>query len=583
MSDELKTARSSSLDDAALHASVDSTSSLEAGPRPATDATARASHMLGTAASALGGALVQRKLAQRWVQRKGAGEGETEQVHAAAERGLSGSAQSLPHLDKIQGAFGGHDVSGVHAHVGGAAEGASRDMGASAYAVGNSVAFAGAPDLHTAAHEAAHVVLQRGGVSLKGGVGQEGDSYERNADAVADRVVAGQSAADLLPHAGGASAGAVQHKRGPVQLLGDPLSKPASADNKPPESIDYHVQDDATGQWENHPKPGEVRERNPDTGKMETTQRRYPFGQYQAMWEKEHGRPMNEKELETLRRGCIGITVLNIGAKGNPPLGEAYNSFEQAHARMADVQKLIKEHPKMWAQDLQKAGIPLNLEFSGPIGQYQAAMFAKLFWSNQKKQPNQQDFEKGSQDFDKTNKWEKKPLVLPTGETVEQYIKVHGREALMKYIKETLGEAKFKEMLDANHQDNVDAYYLAWAKAVETSDPNAFPVDPKTGHVDMSKYTEYHGRPKIEEEKGKEKYKGTYVNFDYGFWDEGSQCFWHANHMQYDGEKGKMQPMMVYQSTKEKFIAGYFDFDRVIFCVGLAPAYSPADAARTHG
>jgi hypothetical protein len=39
----------------------------------------------------------------------------------------------------------------------------------------------------------------------------------------------------------------------------------------------------------------------------------------------------------------------------------------------------------------------------------------------------------------------------------------------------------------------------------------------------------------------------------------------------------------VYQSTKDKFIAGYFDFDRVIFCVGLTPAYDPAGAARTHG
>jgi hypothetical protein len=60
------------------------------------------------------------------------------------------------------------------------------------------VAFADTPDLHTAAHEAAHVVQQRSGVHLKAGVGEVGDSYERNADAVADRVVAGDSAQDLL-------------------------------------------------------------------------------------------------------------------------------------------------------------------------------------------------------------------------------------------------------------------------------------------------------------------------------------------------------------------------------------------------
>src|SRR5690242_1810418 len=94
-------------------------------------------------------------------------------------------------------------------------------LGSTAYAKGNSIAFAGAPDLHTAAHEAAHVVQQRGGVQLKGGVGEAGDSYERHADAVADRVVQGAPAGDLLdqvasPRAGSA-AGAVQ----PLQLALD--------------------------------------------------------------------------------------------------------------------------------------------------------------------------------------------------------------------------------------------------------------------------------------------------------------------------------------------------------------------------
>jgi hypothetical protein len=119
-------------------------------------------------------------------------------VHAAAQRGVAGSGGALPHLDAIQRSFGAHDVSGVGAHVGGAAAEACGAMGAEAYATGRSVAFKGAPDLHTAAHEAAHVVQQRQGVSLKGGVGASGDAYERHADAVADRVVAGKSAEDLL-------------------------------------------------------------------------------------------------------------------------------------------------------------------------------------------------------------------------------------------------------------------------------------------------------------------------------------------------------------------------------------------------
>jgi diketogulonate reductase-like aldo/keto reductase len=135
------------------------------------------------------------------VQRRAASAGPAagpDAIHAAAGHGTSGPATALPHLSRIQALFGRHDVGGVRAHVGGrAAEGAAR-MGAEAFAVGDQVAFSSAPDLHTAAHEAAHVVQQRGGVQLKGGVGVEGDVYEQHADQVADLVVAGRSAEALL-------------------------------------------------------------------------------------------------------------------------------------------------------------------------------------------------------------------------------------------------------------------------------------------------------------------------------------------------------------------------------------------------
>lgn len=134
----------------------------------------------------------------------------TDQVHAAAAHGVSGGGGALPHLAQIQNSFGGHDVGNVQAHVGGRAAEASAAMGAEAYASGSSVAFADSPDLHTAAHEAAHIVQQRAGVQLSGGVGSVGDSYEQNADAVADRVVRGESATDLLPKTGGGGAGVQQ-------------------------------------------------------------------------------------------------------------------------------------------------------------------------------------------------------------------------------------------------------------------------------------------------------------------------------------------------------------------------------------
>jgi hypothetical protein len=129
----------------------------------------------------------------------------------------SGGGGALPHLDAIQRSFGHHDVSGVQAHSGGQAAEASKAIGAEAYATGNDVAFASTPSLHTAAHEAAHVVQQRAGVQLAGGVGAAGDPYEHHADRVADRVVAGESAQGLLDQMAPATGGASGAAGGPVQ------------------------------------------------------------------------------------------------------------------------------------------------------------------------------------------------------------------------------------------------------------------------------------------------------------------------------------------------------------------------------
>src|SRR5262249_31683923 len=140
----------------------------------------------------------------------------------------------MPHRAAIASAFGRHDVSGIQAHTDAAAAEGSRAMGAEAFAVGSHVAFAGAPSLHTAAHEAAHVVQQRGGVQLAGGVGAAGDQYEQHADAVADLVVQGRSAETLLDqHAGsqpasttsvGTASGGVQRKNLTQANLSDGLT-----------------------------------------------------------------------------------------------------------------------------------------------------------------------------------------------------------------------------------------------------------------------------------------------------------------------------------------------------------------------
>jgi hypothetical protein len=135
-------------------------------------------------------------------------------VLAAARQGTSGTPEKLSFLEPIQASFGRHDVSNVEQYTDDRAAAANQQMGAKAFATGDAVAFAGAPDLHTAAHEAAHVVQQRGGVQLKDDVGASGDAYEQHADAVADKVVAGESAEALLDTmaGGGGGSGAVQRQ-----------------------------------------------------------------------------------------------------------------------------------------------------------------------------------------------------------------------------------------------------------------------------------------------------------------------------------------------------------------------------------
>lgn len=124
------------------------------------------------------------------------------EVQAHAARGRRGGGQVLPYLDVLERAFAPHQLGTVRAHFGGEAQAASEAIGARAYTRGEDVVFAeGSPSLWLVAHEVAHVVQQRAGVALTGGVGQAGDGYEQQADAVAEAVVRGEPAAELLGHA----------------------------------------------------------------------------------------------------------------------------------------------------------------------------------------------------------------------------------------------------------------------------------------------------------------------------------------------------------------------------------------------
>jgi hypothetical protein len=124
-------------------------------------------------------------------------------------KGVASPGASLPYAQQIQSSFGPEfNIGGINAQVGGQAGKEADAMNASGFAAGNRVGFSGAPDLHTAAHEAAHVFQQRQGIQLTGNAASAGP-YERHADRVADAVVRGEDASPVLSEMGSAKGSGV--------------------------------------------------------------------------------------------------------------------------------------------------------------------------------------------------------------------------------------------------------------------------------------------------------------------------------------------------------------------------------------
>ena len=149
---------------------------------------------------------------------------------AIGARAFTGDGEPLPFAATIQSSFGKHDISGVRAHIGGDAKDANHQLGADGFALNGRVAFSKQASLRLAAHEAAHVIQQKGGLQLSGGLdGGSSDPHERHADAVADAVVGGRSAEKLLDTFAGSSqsgTAVVQRNTGGDKSSHTPLSGP---------------------------------------------------------------------------------------------------------------------------------------------------------------------------------------------------------------------------------------------------------------------------------------------------------------------------------------------------------------------
>lgn len=151
-------------------------------------------------------------------------------VHRVADNALRGAGRPLTHLDAIQESFGHHDVTGMREYTGRTVREALTSLRVKGFTSNGRMAVSAAPDLFTQAHEAAHGVQQAApgnDLRLKDGVGQAGDKYERHADAVAEKVLQGRSARELLDDMAGGmqTTVAATNIAGPVQFNEEIIDK----------------------------------------------------------------------------------------------------------------------------------------------------------------------------------------------------------------------------------------------------------------------------------------------------------------------------------------------------------------------
>ena len=108
-------------------------------------------------------------MAQKKTSKKKSATKKKASTKTKAPASQGGAAAELPHAEEIEQAFGfdqkKFDVRARHdgykpSPIGNEAK--SAQLGAQTFTTGNEVAFKMNPDLRTAAHEAAHVVQQRG-------------------------------------------------------------------------------------------------------------------------------------------------------------------------------------------------------------------------------------------------------------------------------------------------------------------------------------------------------------------------------------------------------------------------------------
>jgi hypothetical protein len=196
---------------------------------------------------AIGNGAVLRRLQSQQREAPAKTQSEAHQVPSSSGQPLEPAAR------EIMESRLGHDFSQVRMHTDESAAKSAQSLNARAYTAGDNIVFGpglyqprSAPGQRLLAHELTHIVQQRAGVDLPAGMGQEGDRYERHADAVAQRVTSPGTAHELL-----ASYPQTTRAASPGGMAASPVQRQSH------ESQGYGVKDDA-GSTEKITRPEQV-------------------------------------------------------------------------------------------------------------------------------------------------------------------------------------------------------------------------------------------------------------------------------------------------------------------------------------
>ncbi|RMI29522.1 hypothetical protein EBN03_25985 [Nocardia stercoris] len=333
------------------------------------------------------------------------------------------------------------------------------------------------------------------------------------------------------------------------------------------------------------------------------TRNTFLYEDYKRMYEQRLGRSLTAAEDGTLREGCIGMTRLRLNnpvavpmhvaigdpaahglaaetehllAKGEAAAKAAVHYYDgyirtrqqiyQLRRAMADGRggrdvlgriRALEQTSDRWEAALNTSRAE-GARAWAKVGEHQAE--AQRLRSMAKIVEGRRGFELAS------GYAERYDAILRSGprDALELQQRIKGDPVLSRLrnahmpIQPEVPPSKLETVIYAKHfwtgqELTVDAAGVQTPTSWIEPRPLRFAPDPATGQVDMS-HDYYQG-------------KIGYTNFDYGWYDRGSNTWWNANHRVIPEDPSR--PMLVYQNTPDTFFRSHHDFDAQVFGLAL--------------